>query len=276
MRQRAARVDSQTQVARHFLGGGEIDAVDEHREVPEEPPLVVGQQVVGPLDGRPQRAVPVLGGSPPATEQVQRPVQPRRQVSEGERGQPACGELDGQRHPVEGSHDRGDQAPVLAVAGEPRPDAGRAVDEERHRGAGLGPPVVRSGQRERRQAGRAFGGEPERLPAGGQHGERGAAVEQGGDGVAHGVEDVLAVVDQQQVGAGGQYGDAGREHVPVHHREPQRGGQRVGDRARVGDQPLGAEQPPHRSHLRFPSDERGGRAGRRWWHSGRARIDRRA
>jgi hypothetical protein len=56
--QDAAGIRLHVQVCRDPLGRVEVDAVGEDRQMPEGSPLVLGEQLVGPLDGRPQRPVP--------------------------------------------------------------------------------------------------------------------------------------------------------------------------------------------------------------------------
>ena len=51
----AGGVRGQGEVSGDELGGGQVEAVGEDTEVPEEPLLVVGEQVVGPCDGVPKR-----------------------------------------------------------------------------------------------------------------------------------------------------------------------------------------------------------------------------
>ena len=101
----------------HLFAREGAHASDEHVVV--QSLLVVGQQLVGPLDGRAQRAVPVVAAGTATAEQVERAVEAIVQVSQREGGQPACGQLDGQRHAVEPPHDVGHPVPVVRLG----PDA---------------------------------------------------------------------------------------------------------------------------------------------------------
>ena len=137
------------------------------------------------------------------------------------------------------------------------------------------------------------GGRPERLAAGGQHRQPRARRQERGDRLARRVEQVLAVVDDQQPGALAEERDAGREDVALDDLQVQRRRQGVRDRGRVGDRgeqqhdrglaalrdlqrhpgladaaraddrhpPLRRQQPVQRRDLRLPADEAGGRAG---------------
>jgi hypothetical protein len=50
--QDASRITFQAQLGGEPLGGVEVDAVGEDRQVPEQSPFVVREELVGPLDGR--------------------------------------------------------------------------------------------------------------------------------------------------------------------------------------------------------------------------------
>ena len=89
------------------LCGREIEPVGEDAEVPEQPLLVVGQQVVGPFDGSPERHRTTVA------EQVEGAVEPGVEVGEAERRQPSRGQFDGEGYAVEAAHDVADQAQVV-------------------------------------------------------------------------------------------------------------------------------------------------------------------
>ena len=289
MRQRAARVAVEAQPGGDLLSRGQVDAVGEHRQVPEQPPLFVGQQLVGPFHGRAQRAVPRLAvGRPPPSRSSARSSR-GGELGEGERRQPPGGQLDGQRHPVEPSHDLGDERAARPGGGEPGPDPRGAVEKHRDgRDAGQ-----RLGRRARRPAaGAAPGATRTQRPARAARGwwparELGTRVEDHGDEVAHGVDQVLAVVDDEQPrptrrGLAAQAASTS----PCTYPQPERRGQRVRDRAAASvigassstvaasaasgelprdaascrprrsddrDQPLGVEQPLQRGRAPGPS-----------------------
>ena len=114
-------------------------------------------------------------------------------------------------------------------------DPAGPVEEDRHRRDPGRVLRVRVGKRERRQPEGVLRGEPERFAAGGQHRQPRARGQERGDRVARRVEQVLAVVDDQQPGALAEERDAGREDVALDDLQVQRRRQRVRDRGRVGD-----------------------------------------
>ena len=105
----AGGVGGHAEVGGDGLCGGQVESVGEDAEVPEQALLVVGEQVVGPLDGASERDGATVA------EQVERTVQPGVEVGEVERRHPSCGQFDGERHPVETAHDVTDQAQVVRI-----------------------------------------------------------------------------------------------------------------------------------------------------------------
>lgn len=85
MRHRTGRLRGKPQVGCHGLGRVETEAVGEHAEVAEQPLLVLGELVVGPLNGLPQR-----DGSTVA-EQVQGAVESIVDVAQLQRCHPPAG-----------------------------------------------------------------------------------------------------------------------------------------------------------------------------------------
>ena len=90
-------------------------------------------------------------------------------------------------------------------------------------------------QREGRQAVGALSSQTERPSTGSQHRELGTAVQDHGDQLTHGVDQVLAVVDDEQVRPAVEDRGTGRPHVAVYLSHPERGGQRVRDGRGIGD-----------------------------------------
>ena len=189
----------EAEVGGDVFGGVQVDAVDEDGEVPEQALLVVGEQLVRPLQGGPQRPVPGVGAGLAAPRRSSaRSSRSCRSDSE-KRGQPAGGELDGQWHPVQSPDDVGDQR--RDRLGRTAPRRTRAARSRNTSTAGDRAGSVDRAPRWRRERGEAedvLGGEPERLPAGGQHLQSRAGREQPRDQVARRVQQVLAVVDDQQ------------------------------------------------------------------------------
>ena len=170
----------------------------------------------------------------PAAEQVERAVEPAVQVGEREAGEPAGGELDRQRQPVEAADDVGDQPQLGRRRRGTGADPAGPVEEDRDR---RGPGRVLP--RRAREAGAAPAGRctPRAAPSGSRlvastdsrgHADR-SAVTVSRDRV----EQVLAVVDHQQPGALAEERDAGREDVALDDVQVQRRRQGVRD-ARPG------------------------------------------
>ena len=85
-------------------GRVEVEAADERARPAEHGPLVAVEQVVAPVDDRPQRAVPLVRAAA-AGQQAQVVVQPGQQAVHAERRAARRGQLDGQRHAVQpGAH----------------------------------------------------------------------------------------------------------------------------------------------------------------------------
>jgi hypothetical protein len=80
-----------------------------------------------------------------------------------------------------------------------------------------------------------LGGQPQRLPAGGDDCQLGAAVQKDADHLSHAGQQVLAVVHDEELGPSGQERGAGREDVAVHDAQLELVGQRIGDGGNVGD-----------------------------------------
>ena len=139
----AGGVRGQGEASGDGLGGGQVEAIGEDAEVPEQSLLVVGEQVVGPCDGVPKRRGAAV------TEKVERSVEASAQVVEAERGQPSGGQLDGEGDAVEAAHDVANDAQRVRGGREVGTDATGAVDEHGHcRAAGE---VVESGGARDRQ-----------------------------------------------------------------------------------------------------------------------------
>ena len=193
------------------LGRLQRPAAGEDRQPAQQHPLRLGQQVVAPVDRRPQRLLArqrpsgcrrSAGGSGrPAGRRSARPTAP----------QPRRRQLDRQRDAVQ---------PPADLA--PRP--ARSSRSARSRGCDGAAPARRRGgtavvARERRRSGRCLSGPavasdgtrqtvspatPSALAAGGQDAQAGAAPQQRLGQRGAGVEQVLAVVEHQQQAPGGQ------------------------------------------------------------------------
>ncbi len=175
--QRLQRVEH---VAGHLLGGLQRPAAGEHRQVRERAPLALVQQVVAPLDRRPQRALALGRVARAAGQQVEPAAEALEDRRRGEQPRAGGGELDGERQAVEPPADLGDRG----IAGV---DVAGPADEQR--GGGLG---GERGQRDLVLARQAKG----RL-AGDEHRDGGLAREQRGHR-RRGVHELLEVVQHHE------------------------------------------------------------------------------
>jgi hypothetical protein len=252
----------------------EPEPPDEHRHPPQERPLGLVDEVVAPVQGGGQRVVMVPGTRYPGARgagaagvaQQREPVgQPGRDVGDGQCGGPRRGQLDRQRQPVEVPTQRGDQRQLFGRHRHPGVVAHQVGE---HSGGGVG--------RERRHRMDHLAGQPQRLPARGQHPQPRAGRQQPGQQRRTLGVDVLAVVQHQQgrrVAAQVADQPLGRVDGAV-VAEGQGGGHRLGQPLRMVDDgqvdepgvaPLGGgdRQPglaaPGRPHQRHqsPGRERG-------------------
>ena len=105
------------------------EAPGEDREAREEPFGALVEQVVAPLDGRPERALPLRRVARALGEQGERRVETPKERLGREQLRSRGGELDGEGKPVEPAADRADGL----VGQELAPDPPRSLDEERAR-----------------------------------------------------------------------------------------------------------------------------------------------
>ena len=165
-----AGVAGQLQVGGELLGGVEGDPVDEHRQVPEQPPLVVGEQLVGPLDGGAQRPVPRRRrwAAPPSRSSA-RSSRRCRSASENVDSRPAASSM------ASGMPSR--RRTMSATSSQVRGRGRRAGAHPARPGRGTPPPRRTSRRLAARGAAAASGasrkacsrGQAERLAAGRQH-----------------------------------------------------------------------------------------------------------
>jgi hypothetical protein len=79
--QPTGRITWEAHVRSDLLDRGQLDPVRENRQVPEQPPLGLGKQLVGPLDRGAERAVACLWCSRAIAKEIERAVQTSAQVS---------------------------------------------------------------------------------------------------------------------------------------------------------------------------------------------------
>ena len=246
-----------------LLGRHQRPPALEDREPVEHPLLGLRQQLVAPVDGGAQRLLPCLGGAGAGGEQGEPVREPLGHLDRRQRRHPGGGELEGERDAVEGPGDGTDRGrgcrhrtaargerrgPVRRTAAPPGSRAPRPAAVSSG-GVSSGPTVTCT------SSGTASASRLVASTVTPGHRPRMSSTRRGG-----GVDDVLAVVDQQQHPAPGQERDepvaqvAGRDGAVHRHAEG------VGDRDRhlVG----GADR-------RQPHPERAVRVvrppcGRRW------------
>ncbi len=166
---------------------GEREATGKGGEPAEEPLLTGGEQLVAPVERRPQGA---LTGDVAGTAGEQRGlvVEPGDELGERERPQPGGGQLDGERDAVEPVADAVDGRPWR---GDGSTGGGTGALGEERRGVVAAqpgdPPDL-------------FASNLQRLPAGGEDPSGGARPEQPAHEYSDVVEQVLAVVEHEEKG----------------------------------------------------------------------------
>ena len=121
-------------VAAHLLGGVQRPRADEDREPAEERALVLGEQVVAPLEGGAQRAVPGGRVAGVGREHRHAVAQPVGELGRGEELRPRGGQLQGEGEAVEPSADLRDGLRVGRRHREGGLHAAHPRDEHRDRG----------------------------------------------------------------------------------------------------------------------------------------------
>ena len=171
--------------AQHRHGRRPVEPVLEDREPRQRPLLVGAQQVPGPGDDRLQRAVAVGGGAVAAAQGGEPVVERSGHLRDRHRPDARGSELDGEGQPVEPVDDVAHRGGIEHGV---RPRRRGALHEQL--------PGVDRGELAQRD--RALGRQPQRRPAGGQHLQVAGRREQEGHQRGHRLEDVLAVVEDQQ------------------------------------------------------------------------------
>ncbi len=202
--QQIEHVDSAMMLAARTHGFRRLQrpAAGEHREAAEQDPLLLGQQVVAPVDQRPQGLLARQRGPVAACQQTEAVRQALGDLLHRKRAQARRGELDRQRNavqaPTDFGHGRG--IPVGDAKGRLRRD--RALDEQVHRfelHQGLGgdcPAVI--GDRERRHRIVRLARDVQRLAAGRQDLQTRARLQHLLRELGAGVDQVFAIVEDEQ------------------------------------------------------------------------------
>ena len=185
---------------RHDGGGIEVEAAGEHRQPTERDALVVEQEVVAPVEGGGQGLLAVRMAAPAPGEDGERIAQAGGELGDREVDDAHGGQLEGEGDAVETTTDLGDGGGGGGIEHEARRRVLRSLDEELD-GLETGQPVGRvvvSGELERGHPPGDLAGVPERLAARGQDDEIGTPRQELGGQGDDGVEDVLAVVEDEQ------------------------------------------------------------------------------
>ena len=216
-------------VRAHRLGRRRVEAAGQDRGPRPHQLLVFGAEFMAPVDGRAQCPVAGQGGGGAGGEEAVAVVEAFHEFVDAEDAHPDGGQFDGERQSVEAAAEPGDRGPVVGGEPEARDDGGGPVGEEGEGrvvlGAGerlSGGPrtgrqvVVRVGDGQRPYVHQVFLGQTEPVTAGGEDADAGGAAQQGGDEVGAGLQQVLAVVEDEQEAPvaglfdqGGQRGPAG-------------------------------------------------------------------
>ena len=181
----------------------EGEAPGEHREPPQEDLLVGLEQIEAPSECRPQRLLPGHRRAASPREQVERVIDALDHLGRREHADPGRRELDREGHPVEAVAEGRDRDRVLVVqleagGGLARPNR-EQPDRLRLQRSFRGGVIDQLREREGRDPPGHLTGNAERLAAGRQHGEARAVAEQRLDEVRDRLDQVLAVVEQEQL-----------------------------------------------------------------------------
>jgi hypothetical protein len=186
----------------HLLGRGQREAAREHCKSAENHALVLAQQVVAPVKGRPQGLVAVRGRARATDQYRENVVQTLSQLADGQHPHLGPGQLDRQRQAVEPPAYLHDGLGIVVADPERRKHQLCAVLEEPDR-VGL-----REGGRRRRRATRwqrqrrhrpaALPVHPEHLAAGRKDRQGGTSAEQPPGKNRHRGSQVLAIVQDDQ------------------------------------------------------------------------------
>ena len=186
----------------HRFDGVQAEPTGEDRKAPEQAALWLIEQPVGPVDRRPQRSLArrhVGGGD--AAQQAEAVRQPLVDLGQREDLEPARGQLDRERQPVEAAADPDDKVGVrwrvdqsgCGTLGARQEQPGGVVGLQRLWGIG-GPRLDPQGGEGEHRLGR----EAKRLAAGRYERDRRACLQERAGHLAAGVEKMLAVVEDQQ------------------------------------------------------------------------------
>ena len=195
----------------HLLRQVERPAAGEYGQPAQQLALVLLEQLIAPVDRRSQRLLARQRASRPAGQQAEAIGERRGDLLDGHQPHPRGGELDRQRYAVQRMADAGHGSRVVVADGEVRADLQCALDEEPD-GIGLRQPLDRlghalGGQRQRRHPPARLSGDAQRGAAGGEDRHPGRAAEQGFPRGSARLQQVLAIVEDDQRPLFGEVGD---------------------------------------------------------------------
>ena len=212
-------------VAPDRRSGREVERAGEHRERAPEFPLLGRAQLVAPVDHRPQGALTPDGAAGAAAKEGEPGGETARELRDREGPQPRRGELDRERQPIEGSAQLHGGLRLRRTELEGGVGGTRSGHEERHR---LGRPLRRCLHRQRGHRIDEFAVELERTTARREHGELREREQEFVGERGGGIDDLLAIVHDQDRGRPAKRGDDDleriaprlvRERKGAHHRE---------------------------------------------------------
>ena len=177
-----------------------VERAGEHTEAVEDEALAFGEQLVGPVDRRPQRLMALDGAPPPAGEEPEALVEQRRDLRRAHRHGTRRRELDRKGHAVETPADLGHGREVGGRHGEVGLGRSGPFDEQLHRvgrfdGVRVG---VRPGQPQGSEGDDLLAVDRESLAARREQADVRAGLDDLLGQVASGIEQVLAVVEHEE------------------------------------------------------------------------------
>jgi len=110
----------------------QCEAAGKDCQAPQDHTLGLRQQLIAPVERRPQRLVPRQRRAAAARQQVETIIEAGREVFDPERGRTRCRQLDRQRDPVEAPADCGDRRHGALVRREMRLRRARPRNEQPH------------------------------------------------------------------------------------------------------------------------------------------------
>ena len=209
-------------------GGATIERSDEHGEVLEQLAFVGAEEVVGPSDRLGHAAVACRAAEPRPIEHVGALTQPVGDLGRAHRARSRCGDLEREGEPVEPSAQVDDGIEVGAL--DAHAGVAGAFEEQLDRRPRQRIERVDGGHLERSQGHDGLARQLQRRSAGGEHRRLLADLEDAPDRAGRCLEEVLAVVDEEQ-----RLSIAGRVEQGLERLEAELGGEGAGDGVGVVD-----------------------------------------